>query len=800
MPQRKLDEGAAFLAQSLEQLRAATAARHGVLGQANQSFQAPRNTIHSERADAVGAIAERVAVHRLADQLRVAEPILQIVCGLVGLPDPDAHVGPLRMRDAAACRAGHRCGGEQRTGFLSMVDGQVYIPLALPGLPRGDTVRCTDTVADDSYKLGKTPGHVGCAIRQHLVRHDNQRIPDQNGRRLAVGDVQARFATPYLARIERWQVVVHERGAMDEFDRGRSPDGHGRLIDSACGRHRKTKLRPNPVTGGKHGVMQRLGEPWRGPVIDMRVKRGLESGVHLRRRVHSACSSSVNLDCHYNLSCRIDSDERLVNKPAVSSTPVVIVGAGIGGLAAAVRLTAAGTPVLILERSARPGGKVRSCRRRGLDMDVGPTVATMLWVFDELFRMTGRKLADVVTAERLQTLARHRWPDGSELDLHSDTGRTEQALREFGGPSAVVAFRQFSRDARAAYDALESTFLTRPQTGLFGLVRNSGFGNVTALTRMRPFTTLWRKLADYFDDPRLRQLFARYATYCGSSPFLAPATLMLIAHVEASGVYRIRGGIRALARALTDAVVEAGSEIRCNCDVRQIETDGRRVTGVRLADDSVVPARNVIYNGDVNALAAATGDDRRGDPRTRSLSALTFAGEANLPDAALDYHNVFFSGDYVREFRQLSDARTVPTEPTVYLCAPDFATGPRQRCFVLINAPANGDTMRYDGEVIAAARCAVETQLERCGLLLDLGDFETTSPADFAARYPATGGALYGPAMHGWRAAFRRRGSRTALGGLYTAGGSVHPGSGVPMAALSGRLAAETLLQDRGVR
>ncbi|MBU6437198.1 MAG: FAD-dependent oxidoreductase, partial [Betaproteobacteria bacterium] len=293
------------------------------------------------------------------------------------------------------------------------------------------------------------------------------------------------------------------------------------------------------------------------------------------------------------------------------------------------------------------------------------------------------------------------------------------------------------------------------------------------------------------------------------SPFAAPATLMLIAHVEQQGVWAVAGGMHQIARTLADAAQRHGAELRTQSAVREVMVRAGCAVGVRLGSGEVIDARCVVFNGDTQALAsgllghAASSAVPGYAAKERSLSAVTWNLLAHTQGFPLSRHNVFFSPDYAAEFAQLFGQRRLPTQPTVYICAMDRiddsgATGP-ERLMCLVNAPACADEGGpSESEVL---RCKHDTlaALQRCGLrwTCEPGMSLTTTPADFAQRYPGTGGALYGRATHGWRAAFRRPGARTAITGLYLAGGSVHPGAGVPMAALSGRLATRSVLEDR---
>ena len=480
---------------------------------------------------------------------------------------------------------------------------------------------------------------------------------------------------------------------------------------------------------------------------------------------------------------------------------IVVVGAGVGGLAAALTLASRGEEVLVLERAATPGGKMRRLNVDGQMIDGGPTVLTMRWVFEQLFAEAGANLADHLTLEPLSILARHGWSETERLDLHADLKASADAIGDFSGAEEARRFLAFSAEARRIYETLEGPFIRSQRPNPLTLATANGLKGMGRMARINPFETMWKGLGRHFRDPRLRQLFGRYATYCGSSPFLAPATLMLVAHVEQAGVWTVKGGMHELALALARLARAKGVEIRYGEQVTAIETAGGKVSAVRTAKEEFACSAAIV-NADASAVGAGlfgVGVKRATaavPPAQRSLSAITWAVNAETSDFPLCRHNVFFSRDYAQEFRELTDG--YPAEPTVYVCAQDregHAGGP-ERLLMLVNSPANGDHAPQDR---AAVEAAMRRKLEDCGLKVDWGGASAivTDPKGFGALFPATGGALYGRASHGWMASFQRPGAATAVPGLFLAGGSVHPGPGVPMAALSGRLSAESLLASR---
>ncbi len=484
---------------------------------------------------------------------------------------------------------------------------------------------------------------------------------------------------------------------------------------------------------------------------------------------------------------------------------VAVIGAGVGGLAAAVALAARGLQVTVLERATAPGGKLREIEVGGARVDAGPTVFTMRWVLEAIFADAGAVLSDHLALTPLEMLARHAWTERDRLDLWADLDRSADAIGQFAGPAEARGYRRFCDRARRIYQTLEGPFMSRERPTPLGLVGSAG---VRDITRIMPFTTLWRALGEDFRDARLRQLFGRYATYCGSSPFAAPATLMLIAHAEREGVWLVAGGMHRVAVALAELAASRDATFRYGAHAAEIMVSGGRARGVRLADGEVLEADAIVLNADVAALAAglfgaAPAAAAPAAPE-RSLSAVTWAMLGETAGFPLTRHNVFFGPDYALEFDALFRDQRLPMAPTVYVCAQDRdesaaapPSGP-ERLLCLVNAPALGDRRPLTDTEMRLCEEGTFGRLEQCGLTIRRRPEWTvrTTPSEWNRLFPATGGALYGQATHGAMASFRRPGSRSKLPGLYLAGGSVHPGAGVPMAAMSGRLAAGSLLLD----
>ncbi len=491
-------------------------------------------------------------------------------------------------------------------------------------------------------------------------------------------------------------------------------------------------------------------------------------------------------------------------------SPIIVIGAGMGGLSAAALIAAAHEPVLVLERQAAPGGKMRKVVAGGAAIDAGPTVFTMRWVFERLFAEAGGDFASAVKLTPATILARHAWDASGHFDLFTDQAASEAAIGDFFGAREAAGYRNFCREAASIYDVLRDPFLDNSRPTPLSLMTRIGLKNLPSALAIRPHQAMWHAVSRHFKDERLRQLFGRYTTYCGASPYAAPATLMLIAHVEREGVWLADEGMHAIATAIAALAAKNGTTFRYDADVREVLVENGRACGVRLADGEELRGRAVVCNADPAALAtgcfgtAATRAVARPDPAKRSLSSLTWMISARTSGFPLVRHNVFFSPDYRAEFDAIFKRGRLPGHPTVYVCAQDRndhgGTGPPgpERLQLIVNAPATGDTNGTTSSEIEACETQTFDFLAACGLTIDRSSASTVrvTPADYEALFPATGGALYGQANHGWRAPFQRPKASSRLPGLYLTGGGTHPGAGIPMASLSGRLAAAQVLAD----
>ncbi|MCM3886417.1 NAD(P)/FAD-dependent oxidoreductase [Frankia sp. R82] len=531
---------------------------------------------------------------------------------------------------------------------------------------------------------------------------------------------------------------------------------------------------------------------------------------------------------------------------------VVVIGAGVGGLATAARLAAVGHDVTICEQGTMVGGKLGWYERGGYGFDTGPSLLTMPHVFEDLFAATGGPPGqDELELRRLDPIASYRFADGTVLAAHADEQAFVAELDARLGAPAGADWQRLAARAARVFNASEQPFLASPvRAGGLARLAWAAPGDIPAVAPGRSLRGLGRSMVR---DPRLRLMLDRYATYSGSDPRRAPAALVSVLHAERRfGGWYVPGGLHRLGAAVEARARRGGARILTGTRVRSVTcTPGGRVDGVRLADGFRLPADVVVANIDAAALYGGLlpeGLGRAGRRQVRranrSMSGfvllLALARQApgpgpgrtggqqptGSPTRLPAQHTVTFPADYDAEFDAVFAGR-LPADPTIYLHAPDdpaCAPSDGEAWFVLVNAPPHlpstgdprpgrsgprgprpagpgrdgpgpdGAGLDWDRPGLADgyARHVLELLAARGFDVRDrLRWYETITPADLERRTGSVGGAIYGTASHGVRSAFLRPPNATAVPGLFHVGGSAHPGGGLPLVALSAAIVAE---------
>jgi phytoene desaturase len=471
----------------------------------------------------------------------------------------------------------------------------------------------------------------------------------------------------------------------------------------------------------------------------------------------------------------------------------VIVGGGVGGLMAAIRLRVAGHEVTVVERLGVMGGKLATYERDGYAFDLGPSLVTMPRVFDDVFRLAGTSLGAELVLQRLSPQFRYFWQNHSAVTFYDEPVDTAAAL-EAMSPGSGDEYLRFLEHARRIWEVSERTFFAGPMSGVVSLLRRMRSPRDLAAIDAR--RTLDKAARKQFTDPRLQQWLGRYATYSGSSPFATPATLSCIPALEADeGAWYPTGGLGALRDAIVGVAERVGVHMMTKTEVTQVLMRRRRVVGVRFSTGDELAARVVVANVDAEHLYRDLVPNakqlKRVDKAGHSTSGVVVLVGARGKSEHIAHHNVWFSRDYAAEFAAMQRGE-MPDDPTIYACVSSVtdATQAPEGCenwFLLVNAPAGAavDTATYGPWLVE--------RLAQIGVdLRDRAEFiETIGPREIAARYRSPGGAIYGTSSNGMRAAFRRPSNIGAVRGLYLVGGSSHPGGGLPMVTMSARIVAD---------
>lgn len=496
---------------------------------------------------------------------------------------------------------------------------------------------------------------------------------------------------------------------------------------------------------------------------------------------------------------------------------VAVVGAGLGGLAVAIRLAKAGHEVEVFEANAYAGGKATAFEVNGYRFDAGPSLFTMPQYVEELFTLCGEDITQNFPYTRLNSICNYFFEGGTELTAHAQPEQFAAEIEEKTDDNAesVIAFLNQSKKI---YEVTKGLFLEQSLHKLSTYFSKDALTGYANLHKIGVFSTMADVIDGYFKDSRTRRLFKRYATYNGSNPYQAPATLNIIPHLEYGiGAYFPNKGIHGITEALLHLCNKTGVKIHLNTKVERIVHSGARVKGIIISPQSTVHSQQsvdsrpltvdynaVISNCDVYFTYKHLLPDAKVPKKIinqpRSSSALIFYWGINKQFAKLDLHNILFSENYEAEFDFLFTKKSVYHDPTVYInitskYKPDDAPQGCENWFVMINTPYI-DGQNWD-ELIAAARQHIIDKINRV-LKADISQHivaeKILDPRGIESITQSYLGSLYGNSSNTRMAAFYRHPNFSKqIKGLYFVGGSVHPGGGIPLVLSSAKIVADLI-------
>jgi phytoene desaturase len=478
-----------------------------------------------------------------------------------------------------------------------------------------------------------------------------------------------------------------------------------------------------------------------------------------------------------------------------------IVGAGIAGIASAIRWARKGYAVHVHEANSYPGGKLSQFQLGDYRFDAGPSLFTLPFLVDELFTLCGEDPRGHFNYLKKTEECRYFWDDGTRLTAHSDPAEfAAEAERVLGEPAKHV--RAHLDLARRQYEATKGLFLERSLHKASTYLRRDALPALAALPSLKLTQTMHAVHAQRFRSPKMVQLFDRFATYNGSTPYQAPGTLAMIPHLEFGfGTFVPYGGMVAITESLVALAERQGVQFHYGQRVERIIVENRRATGL-LVGGTELPADVVVSNMDVTPTYRRLLPDLKAPEKTlsqeRSSSALIFYWGVRREFPELDLHNILFANDYEAEFRDLFERKTLHDDPTVYIhiTSKDLegeAPSGGENWFVMINAPA--DYGQDWAAWRATARASVLAKIERA-LGVDVAPFieveEVLDPPTIQSRTGSDRGALYGASSNNAMAAFLRHPNlHRQIPNLFFVGGSAHPGGGIPLCLLSAKIAAD---------
>lgn len=489
---------------------------------------------------------------------------------------------------------------------------------------------------------------------------------------------------------------------------------------------------------------------------------------------------------------------------------VIVIGGGLAGLSGAIRLAKMGFSVTLFEKNKTLGGKMNEVAIDDYRFDIGPSLLTMPFVVDDIFKFSGYNRNTFLEYEKIDPICRYFFADGTMLNASSNE---EKMITELEKLSTVDGnnYSKFLKYSKKIYDLTADLFLFKPIHELKNILRLKNLATLFNIRKIDPFRNVHQSISNYFEDERIVQLFDRYATYNGSNPFQAPATLNIIPYVEYGlGGFYVKGGMYRLIESLNTLANNLNIKLEFETEVEKILENNGKVTGVQINNEKI-DADYVLCNMDVVEAFNKLIDGHKNytnklNKLEPSLSGMVFLWGIKKQNGIMAHHNIFFSDNYKKEFDEIFKNHSAPSEPTIYvsITSKSDQTHAPENCenwFVLLNMPYLVERQDWVKEV-NQQRDKIFRRLQKEGLTIEenIEVEDVFTPEDFYSMYNSNKGSIYGISSNNRNTAFKRPANRNRqIENLYFAGGSTHPGGGIPLTLLSGKIASELIAEKEGI-
>lgn len=489
---------------------------------------------------------------------------------------------------------------------------------------------------------------------------------------------------------------------------------------------------------------------------------------------------------------------------------VGVIGGGLGGLTTALRLAKKGFKVSLYEKNKNLGGKMNQVIHDDYRFDTGPSLLTMPFVIDELFHYIGLDRKHYLDFEPIDPVCRYFWDDGTQLNAYTELDKMRRAITAISEEDAF-RYKDFLLYSHKIWELTSDIFLYTPIHEIRKLLNQSTLKKILKIKQIDPFRTLHQGVNQFFKNPKVIQIFDRYATYNGSDPYRAPATLNIIPYVEyVLGSFYIKGGMYRLIDEIERLCKTANIENHTETTVEKILHESGKIKGIQVNTEKIqfdyIVCNNDVVTSYSNLIDGFKKSRRKLNRLEPSLSGATFLWGVKGKHKNLAHHNIFFSKNYKNEFECLFNSKTIPDDPTVYVAITSksdvlHAPTDSENWFVLCNTPYLHNNWNWQ-ESYMNLRKTVLNKLKRSGFDIESNiEFEHIfSPEDISKLYNSNKGSIYGISSNSRWSAFHRPANRNRdIDGLYFVGGSAHPGGGIPLVMLSAKITTDLILEKEGI-